>query len=249
MSFDLPSAKEVLHGLSELGQGVFYGAIEMPIDGITQLFNHISPVDLPPLELVDPEQHDSALFKVGVAGGVALDTVLLSAGVNRTLAGFAKANPATAPFLKTGIQAVALSAMQPIPEGSNYWLDKGLSTGVRMATMQAGTGINKLVGDSGLFGTATNRTLVQEVAYRGLTGLPKGVLSAQIGSIAAGRGFAGPIESLSSAGKSSLNAIAGGTLSELFKQFELFEKFENFENFEKFGGDKKDEPAAIVPKS
>lgn len=219
MSFDLPTAKEVLHGLSEFGQGAFYGAIEMPIDGITQLFNHISPVDLPQLELVDPSQHDSTSFKLGVAGGVALDTVLLSAGVNRGLSGFAEANPATAPFLKTGIKAAALSVMQPVPEGSNFWLEKGMNSGVRMATMQAGAGINKFAGDSGFFGNATNRTLVQEVAYRGLTGVPKGILAAQIGSIAAGRGPAGPVETMVSAGKAGLNGMASGTLNELFDQF------------------------------
>lgn len=219
MSLELPSAKEVLHGLSELGQGVFYGAIEMPVDGITQLFNHISPVDLPQLEIVDPAKHDNTLFKVGVAGGVALDTALLSAGVNRGLAGFAEAYPGTAPFLKTGIKAAALSALQPVPAGGNFWVDKGISSGMRMFTMQAGTGINKFAGDTGFFGNAAERTIVQEIAYRGLTGLPKGMLSAQVGSIAAGRGPAGALETLASAGKAGLNGIASGTLSELFDQF------------------------------
>lgn len=212
----LPSPKDLLDGATEFGLGMVYGGLEMPIDGITQLFNAVSPVDLPELNIVDPKEHDSFWFKAGIVGGVALDTVLLSAAVNVSLANYATAHKVSAPFLKAAVKGFALSALQPVPEGENFWASKGLNTGLRMVTMQAGAGISHLAVSTGFFGEAASRTHLQELSFRGITGLPKGAVNTQISSLWNGRGFASPVDTMIGAIKSSANSIAGGAFKEAF---------------------------------
>lgn len=212
----LPSPNDVLHGAGEFGLGVIYGGLEMPIDGITQLINVVSPVDVPELNIVDPDDHKNFWFKAGIVTGVALDTVVLSAAVNSGLTSYAATHQATAPYLKTALKGFALSAMQPVPEGENFWSNKVLHTGLRMATMQLGTGIGQVAGKLPFVPEAASRTIGQELMFRGITGLPKGALSTQINSVGKGLGPASLQETAAGALKSSINSMVSGAVSELF---------------------------------
>ncbi|MBX9722791.1 MAG: hypothetical protein K2X81_15430, partial [Candidatus Obscuribacterales bacterium] len=96
--------KDFLHGAA-------YGALQTPIDGITQIANHVSPVKLPHIELVSAPEHDSFFTSAGKLTGAVIDFALLQKGLNTAAPGFFGAQASTPVWLKAGATGAAYQMM------------------------------------------------------------------------------------------------------------------------------------------
>lgn len=190
----------------------------MPAYAITQLVNKVSPWKLPELDLVDEKQHeDSSSFKLGVSGGVLLDTIILSKIIDSKFVEFSKLHPGAAPYLKSAVKGLTISALTPVGAGADFWQEKGVNTALRLASGQVGVGLNKYTSGFGLFGDAATRTFGQELLLRGTTGLQKGAFTTQLNSITSGKGLATPAETIIGAGKAGANEVLGGAAGHLIE--------------------------------
>lgn len=161
--------------------GVAYSG-EMTVDGLTQLFNAISPVDLPEVDLV--ELPESKWATAGVVAGTAAQIAAITYGVG---AGFGAAG------MKTGFAStlgrstttgLAVGLIKPVPAGENYWDSKvtdvaiGIGAGVVAASVgHALTKVPLLAGEPG------HPNLIQSVAARAIPGIPKGAAQANLRAV------------------------------------------------------------------
>lgn len=105
--------------------GTAYGAVQTPLDGITQLANHMSPVQVPHLEIVSAPTNNSFSTKAGKFAGGVIDFILLQKGLNAAAPGFFGAEAKTAEWLKSGTTGAVNQMMMPVPEEGNFYLNKG----------------------------------------------------------------------------------------------------------------------------
>ena len=157
----------VLGGIEDFIQSTAYSAMQRPINGVVQLADHLG-ADWKAPELVIQAKDSDFATTAGTMTGTVLDVVLLSkattAGLDElNLAGADSVLPTLASRgLSSGLMGLEMTALQPVPEGSNYWAakEKGLGQNVSSFVIMNGvtSPLQKTLGD-GVFSTIFSNTV------------------------------------------------------------------------------------------
>lgn len=118
-------------------RGATYGAIQTPIDGLTQFANNVSPLKLPHLQLVSAPTNDSFFASAGQLTGAVIDFALLQKGLNVAAPNFFAAQATTPVWLKAGATGAAFQFMMPTSENGNYFLNKSRDLAIGFGTFAA----------------------------------------------------------------------------------------------------------------
>jgi len=191
--------------VADFGEGLYHGAIENPINGASQLANHLVGSHLPELHLVDQDRlSHSAGGVLGTIAGTALDFYAVSvatAGVADLVgAGVVGAEAAgaatvgteavtTASVLGTALRVGAVGAaytavLQPTDAKSDHFFQDRLTNGaVAFGTFAAMGGAAGALNNTGLFAISSARTLGGNLLYGGLTGTAGGIVHAEANAV------------------------------------------------------------------
>jgi hypothetical protein len=119
-------AKPILDGAKttaqDFGEGLFYGMFQAPVNGTTQLANHLFQQHWAPPKVVSPRHHpDHGATRVGEVTGALVDTVGIFQGAG-LLGGATRIS---------GVAAGAFNAaLSSVPEKDGYWANKAAFVGV-----------------------------------------------------------------------------------------------------------------------
>lgn len=136
----------VVDGVERFLHGTAYTAVQKPIDGLTQLANHIKPGLLPHLQLVDAAKEQSVPESAGELVGTVVDFIILQKLLGKAAPGLFGAKAATPMWLKMGATGAAYESMMPVQENGNYFLDKARNVAISAGTFAAMGAISDYVG-------------------------------------------------------------------------------------------------------
>lgn len=124
----------VLGGVGDFFHAAAYGAIQSPIDGITQIADHLSPVHLPHLDLISKPDHDSLWTSAGKLTGAVVDFALLQKGLGTVTPGVFGAEATSPIWLRSGMTGAAYQMMMPVNGDGNYFANKAKEVGIGFGT-------------------------------------------------------------------------------------------------------------------
>ena len=128
-----PSTKHeggIVNGVEDFFHAAAYGAIQTPIDGITQLVDHLTPAHLPHLELISAPTHDSLWTSAGKLTGAVIDFAVLQKVLGSAAPKFFGAESTAPMWLRSGATGAAFQMMMPASENGNYFLNKTRDVGI-----------------------------------------------------------------------------------------------------------------------
>jgi uncharacterized protein with FMN-binding domain len=172
-SFFAKAASEV----ADFGEGLYYGAIESPINGAVQFTNHLAGTKISELHLVDEKRLDSTVGGVlGHVAGTAADVVaatIATSGVADVLGGAGLAGTA----LRFGALGAAYTTfLQPTDDNSQHFFEDRFANGaIALGTYAAMGGAAAGLDALGTFAVPGARSLAASLAYGGISGLAGGV--------------------------------------------------------------------------
>lgn len=187
----------------DFGEGAVFSGVQTPIDGITQLVNKASPVDLPVLHIIDAPDNNSLATKLGMIAGTVADYAIISTATGG-------AGLAAGGLLTAGVNGAILAATRPSSEDGSFVLNKARDIGISTGTMVALQGTGQVLGNVGILGNAGSRSLVQDVAVGTISGGAGGIANAEMNALLYEGRLARQDERLSDAAE---YAIFGGLLA------------------------------------
>lgn len=186
---------------ADLGLSLFDRAIAKP-------YNATLGLVAPEIDLSGSYDHASLAAKTGELGGAVLDMVGLSKlsgwGVGRGLGwsaerGFFSASLAESSMLSSTLSLGTAGALYGGVFTPGSGTDRLKNAGVDLATFASMGASSSWLGRFGVLGEIGSRSLMQDMAVGGLSGLPGGVVNAEATSLANGQGFANGQDVASSA--------------------------------------------------
>lgn len=127
----------VEHGVENFFHAAAYGAIQTPIDGVTQFIDHVTPGKLPHLEIVSKPTDDSLWTGAGKFAGAVFDFVVLQKLLGSAAPKFFGAESTAPAWLKAGATGAAYQALMPVSENGNYFLNKTRDVGIGFGVFSA----------------------------------------------------------------------------------------------------------------
>jgi hypothetical protein len=141
---DKSAAVEPAHKSGGLGSDIgdffhaaAYGAIQSPIDGVTQFIDHVTPLHLTAPKLIEAPTNDSLWTGAGRFTGTVADFAALQLGLGKVLPGTLGAEAATPMWLKSGITGATFQFLQPTSDSGNYYMNKARDLGISFGTFAA----------------------------------------------------------------------------------------------------------------
>lgn len=119
-----------LNGVEEFLHGAAYGAIQVPIDGVSQFIDHVTPGHLPHLEIVSKPTDDSLATSAGKFAGAVFDFAVLQKVLGSAAPKFFGAESTAPVWLRAGATGAAYQALMPTSENGNYFLNKTRDVGI-----------------------------------------------------------------------------------------------------------------------
>ncbi len=177
--------------LYDLGVGVVESGLARPYNATVGLL-------LPQVDLTHSYDHRSIAGQVGEFGGTLLDIVILSKlstnGVGRGIAWGAERGLISGSMARSRSLAGTLSMGTTGALYGGAFTPGSLSTRLKNAAIGSATFATLGASTAGLgsfsfLGQAGSRTLLQNMALGGLSGMPAGVVNAEVTSLVNGRGF------------------------------------------------------------
>lgn len=163
-------------GVQEMLHAAAYTAIEKPVVGVTQLFNHVAGQDLQAPEFIGKPEHQSAWTAAGNFAGTLTDFYFTSKLVGK---GFQATGLRTGtkpiPVLEAGTAGALYELAMPVAE-DNFAANKMRTVAVGFGTFAAMDGAASAMNKYGVFRPTSNaRTLMGDVAVNGTAGVAGGI--------------------------------------------------------------------------
>jgi len=127
----------VVDGVENFFHGAAYGAIQTPIDGVTQFIDHVTPGVLPHLELISKPTDDSFMTGAGKFAGAVFDFAVLQKVLGSAAPKFFGAESTAPVWLRAGATGAAYQALMPVSENGNYFLNKTRDVGIGFGIFSA----------------------------------------------------------------------------------------------------------------
>jgi hypothetical protein len=141
--------------------------VQRPINGVVQFADHLGADLKAPQLLASPKDNNWETAGGNMAGTI-IDVALLSKATGAALneAGLAGEDAIVSPMVSRGISSglmgLEMTAMQPVPEGTNYWAAKEKSLGQNVSSFlimnAVSAPLQKSLGD-GVFSTVFSNTV------------------------------------------------------------------------------------------
>lgn len=120
----------ILNGVENFFHAAAYGAIQTPLDGVTQLIDHVTPGHLPHLELVSKPTDDSLWTSAGKFAGAVFDFAVLQKVLGSAAPKVFGAESTAPMWLRSGLTGATYQALMPVSENGNYFLNKTRDVGI-----------------------------------------------------------------------------------------------------------------------
>lgn len=198
-----------------------YAGIQSPLTGATQLIDQVAGTHLDKaVSFIEAPEHakfgsaDWHAQQLGSALGTVLPFLAVHKGLSATLGETAIMSNPIAQGAGSGL--VFGSIFQPTESGENFWssrLKNGVVSGVTFGAIGGFNGaLGKLADSEALSGTFAQRLVGNQVFSGIASGVPAGLVSAETGSLLAGKGLASGQDLAQSAYSYGLIGGAFGTL-------------------------------------
>ncbi len=189
------------NGMADFARSIVKSSIQDPINGVSQLINHVTDSHLPPINIV-AKPDDTWWSTAGSIVGNAIDFVGIS-----TLTGGGSGLLQVA--LRTGAAGAMFELSRPVEPSSNYWAQKGKDAAVGFASFAAMGGASAAIARTTLFGAVGARSIYQDMEAGAASALPGGATSVELDSLLNGKGLA----SSSDVARGALQFAAFGAVS------------------------------------
>lgn len=127
----------LVNGVENFLHAAAYGAIQTPIDGITQFVDHVTPGHLPHLELVSKPTDDSLWTSAGKFAGAVFDFAVLQKVLGSAAPKVFGAESTLPVWARAGATGAAYQALMPVSENGNYFLNKTRDVGIGFGVFAA----------------------------------------------------------------------------------------------------------------
>jgi hypothetical protein len=175
--------------LGDFFDATVIAAVEDPLNAGEQMINHATGKHLPKLELVD-RPRDTWAAKAGSAVGNIIDVALIGAAAATGVAEVGLAAGVGTSVLTSAAVGLVYSASRPTSETGNFWANKARDVAITTGTFAALGALAPELGKLSFLGKAGSRTLIQDTAVSGISGLPAGAVNAELTSVLNGHGLA-----------------------------------------------------------
>jgi hypothetical protein len=165
----------------DFGEGLYYGAIESPIDGAIQLTNHVAGTKLPELHLVDEQKLSQSIGGVlGNVAGTALDIYALSAATGGIGGALGGSSMIASALRFSAVGAAYTAALQPTDDNSKTFIKDRLTNGaIALGTFAAMGGAATALDATGIYAVSAARSLTGSLTYGAIAGAAGGVVNAE----------------------------------------------------------------------
>ncbi len=191
-----PTEKQSL--ATQVVASTFDGAVQRPLNGLTELGGQLTGVKLPKLDIMHPSKPttkaEGFIQAAGSTIGMIVPFVLTRGAVRGALGSKLSTSLASAAVENGATGFIVGSVLTPSEKGKNFWesrLATGLTDGATFATL--GVTAKSLGGTKALASTSESLLLSRVSKATGvgvLSGLPAGLVNAEFDSITHGRGLA-----------------------------------------------------------
>jgi hypothetical protein len=127
----------LVNGVENFLHAAAYGAIQTPIDGVTQFVDHVTPGHLPHLELVSKPTDDSLWTSAGKFAGAVFDFAVLQKVLGSAAPKVFGAESTLPVWARAGATGAAYQALMPVSENGNYFLNKTRDVGIGFGVFAA----------------------------------------------------------------------------------------------------------------
>ena len=177
---EVEQEKGVTGQVKDFGQALFHSAIENPINGITQIINHSTGVNIPELEIAGAVKEPSAGAMAGTIAGGVLDYYVLSRVAGPVL-GNVGGSGMTGVALRAGIVGgVFTGILAPSDKDSEHFFKDRLTNGMVGAATFAGMAAGgEYLNRGGYFAAPEVRSLSGSMTFGALSGAAGGIAQAE----------------------------------------------------------------------
>jgi|AGTN01.2.fsa_nt_gi hypothetical protein len=165
-------------------QATGHAALEKPVNGVVQIANKVTGMNLPELNLIGAPEKNSAGAIAGTIVGSAAAYYALSRVGGKALSSLGGASTTGAVIRSAMIGAAYEGVFQPSDMNSQHFFrDRFTSAAVGGATFAAMGGTGLWLDKQGYFAVQAGRSLAGSMTYGALTGIPGGIVHAEANAI------------------------------------------------------------------
>lgn len=137
----------VFSGAADMLRAAAYTSIQQPLNGLTQVVRHVTPMNVNAPDLISAPTKDNLWTKTGGIAGSVVDYFVLSKGVGSARSSML-GKASTVPILEAGTTGAMFEFTQPVADDNNFAASKLKNMAVGFGTFAtidgAAMGLNKL---------------------------------------------------------------------------------------------------------